>query len=280
MQEYLSRTRLGAAMDRVGGAALLLVLNLMFFVLLWGVRLSALLAGIAAFVLSMILRERTRKRRFAHKERQLRRRVGGEMKMEQWLVTQPRRAHFEAALLLSQAYSMTLEHAGEEGALCTLQRTGEAVLIACAQLHPGEKLTARDIAAFQRACLKEKAERGALCGAGGVTAEGRSQAKNPPRITLIGRERMIALAGAASPATDEQLVALGKRKKYHPEGERLRHTVFQPERASRYLFYGLMLCYLYFLFGSWFYLWPGCACLAFMALCRTGVVCKNVQETL
>ena len=280
MQEYLTRTRLGTAMDHLGSTAALLVVSLCFYVYLWGARLSAILAGTATFLLLVIVRERTRRQRLKHRETLLRRRIGGELKLEQWLVMQPRRANLEAALLLSQLHDMELERALEEGVVCKLKKTQEQLLIACVQLHAQEKLTARDVAAVQRACLREKAARGVLCGAGGTEAAAQMQAKTEPRITLIGREKMIALAGAAWPATDEQLVELGKRKRVHPRGQEIRRTALQPERAQRYLFYGLLLCLLYFLLGSWFYLLPGCLCFVMTALCRVKVNCKMSDELL
>lgn len=280
MQEYLTRTRLGAAMDHIGGTAILLIGSLLLFALLWGVRISALLAGMALFVLCLILRESTRKKRLMQREKELRSRIGGELKLEQWVVMQPRRAHFEAALLLSQIREIAIERSADEGALCRIKETGEILLVACAQLHAGEKLCARDVAALQRACLREKAVRGVLCGAGAVSAEGKAQADMPPCVTLIGREQMIVLAGAACPATDEQLVELGKRKKQHPHGAKWRKTALQPERAKRYLLYGLLLCFLYILLGSFIYLVSGGLCLVLMALCRTEVKCKNLQKLL
>ena len=274
------RTRLGAAMDHIGGTAVLLLGSLLLFMLLWGVRISALLAGLALFVLCLILRERTRKKRLIQREKQLRSRIGGELKLEQWVIMQPRRAHVEAALLLSQVEKVELERSVDEGALCKLKDTGERLLVACVQLCGGEKLLARDVAALQRACLREQAVRCVFCGAGAVTAEGKAQADMQPRVTLISRDQMIALAGAACPATDEQLIELGKRKRRHLQGTKWRQLALQPERARRYLFYGLLLCFLYFLLGSIAYLVPGCLCLVLMALCRAGCNCKTSQKLL
>ena len=231
MQEYLTRTRLGAAMDHLGGTAVMLAGSLLFFMLLWGMRLSAVIAGLAAFGMLLILRERTRKSRLLHKEKQLRRRIGGELKMEQWLVANPRRAHAEAALLLAQAHEMDMERVGDDGAICMLKKTGERLLIACAQLPAEDKLTPRDVAAFQRICLRERAARGVLCGATGMTQEARRQAALYPGVRLIARDKMIAWAGAAWPATDEQLIELGKRKRHPARQQKLWATALQPERS-------------------------------------------------
>ena len=141
-------------------------------------------------------------------------------------------------------------------------------LLACAQLPAGEKLTARDIAAFQRACLAEGAETGVLCGAEGLTDSAKQQCTLYPSVHSLSRARMIALAGAAFPATDAQLVALGKRKRTPEHAKIVLRRMLEPHRARQYLLYGLMLCGLYIITGQRFYPLPGCACLLLMALCR------------
>ena len=169
MQDYLQRTRLAGRMDEAGSTLALLTGSVVFFLLLWGVRITAVLAGIAAFALLMLLRARTRDRRLQNREDRLRRQIGGEMKLEAWVLMPPRRAHFEAALLVTQTLNGQMLRALDTGVLCAIQ--GKQALLACAQLPAGEKLTARDIAAFQRACLAEGAETGVLCGAEGLTPE-------------------------------------------------------------------------------------------------------------
>lgn len=265
MQEYLTRTRLSEKMDHLGGTVLILICSVLLFVLLWGMRVSALTAGGALGALLLALRERGRRQRVHRREKLLRARIGGEMKMEQWLLMPPRRAHFEAALLLS----LSIERAEDWGAVCQTQ-TDAKLLVFCAQMHRTEKLSVRDIAAYQRVCLREKVDKGVICGVGGLTQEARTQLLLSPRIRTVGYDQMIALAGEAWPATDEQLVALGKRKHQGQIEKALAHTVLSPERDRKYLLYGLLLCMLYLLSGLQAYLWPGCICLMLMALCRTG----------
>lgn len=279
MQEYLLKTRLSAAMDYLGGTVLMILGSVAGFVLLWGFRLSALIAGIALGVMLLTLREQGRKNRLCRKEAALRRRIGGEMKMEQWLLMQPRRAHLEAALLLSQESALALERAEEDGAVCTLEKTGEKILIFCAQMHETEKATVRDVAAYQRICLREKAARGILCGAGAINAEGRTQAEMHPPLQLISREKMILLAGKMWPATDAQLVELGKRK-HRRKGKSIWQGMMDGERARPYLYYGLLLCGLYLFTGQILYLAPGMICLTLMALCRTGRLAAKGREFL
>lgn len=266
MQDYLQRTRLAGRMDEAGGTLALLAGSVVFFLLLWGVRITALLAGLAAFALLMLLRARTRERRLQGREDRLRRQIGGEMKLEAWVLMPPRRAHFEAALLVTQTLNGQMLRALDTGVLCAVQ--GKQALLACAQLPAGEKLTARDIAEFQRSCLSEGAEAGVLCGAEGLSDAARRQAALHPRVHTLSRTRMIALAGAAFPATDAQLVALGKRKRAPGHARAALRRMLEPHRARQYLLYGLMLCGLYIITGQRFYPLPGCTCLLLMALCR------------
>lgn len=279
MQEYLTRTPLGAALDRLCGTVLLLFGGICVFVLLWGLRLSALVAGIALGVMLLTVREQGRKNRLHRRESALRRRIGGEMKLEQWLLMQPRRAHLEAALLLSQECALTLERAEEDGAVCTLEKKGEKIVIFCTQMHEKEKVTLRDAAQYQRICLREKAERGVLCGVGEVSAQIRRQAEMHPPLQLISREKMISLAGKMWPATDEQLVELGKRRQRR-RGKAIWQNMMTSQRERPYLFYGLLLCMLYLLTGMISYLLPALVCMVLLALCRTGRFAPESGEIL
>ena len=257
-------------MDRVGAVAMILGGSIAGFILLWGVRLSAFAAGSALGVMLLILRSRTRSDRLHRREQALRRRLGGEIKMEQWLVMQPRRAHYEAACLLSQMQKIALERVEDWGAVGTIKKTNERAVVFCAQCGRGGKLSGEDIAFYQRICRKARADRGVICGAGGVDASAEMQAEIPPRMTVISREKMMHLAGNAWPATDEQLVALGKRRQQGRLDRTFLYAVLTPERDRKYLLYGLLLCGLYVLSGLRAYLWPGCVCLLLMALCRSG----------
>jgi len=270
MQEYLSRTHLGEKMDRIGGALLIMLLSVAAFALLWGVRLSALFSGIAMGVMLLMLRERGRRAKLHRKEKALRRRIGGEMKMEEWLLMPPRRANGEAALLLAEVFPLSVERVEAEGAVCREEKSGEKLIVFCAQLHRQEKLSARDIAAYQRVCLKYTARRGVVCGAGGMTAAGEEQALLPPAVLQVSYARMAALAGKMWPATDEQLIALGARKQRMKWGKSLCSAALSPERAPKYLIYGLLLCFLYLLLGMHAYLISALICLMLMILCRTG----------
>lgn len=266
MQDYLQRTHLAGKLDEAGSLLMTLALSLLFYLLLWGIRLTALLAGFSTFILLRILRARTRERRLQRREKRLRQQIGGEMKLEEWTLAPSRRAHAEAALLLCEALQGQLLSVSADGALAYLQH--QQMLICCAQLPCGEALGARDIARLQRACLLKNAQTGIVCGAEKVTDAARRQALLAPPVRTIDRAHMIALAGAAFPATDAQLVALGRRRRPSPQRDRLWRRILQAHRAKQYMLYGLMLCLLYILTGQRFYPVPGVLCLLLAGACR------------
>lgn len=266
MQEYLQKTHLSTIMDEIGVLLALMTGSMGLFLLLWGLRLSAVIAGGASFILCVLLRARTRERRLRRREDKLRRRIGGELAVEGWVTCDPCRAHLEAARLLSEPLGLTVERVTASGALCRAGE-GQRVGVACAQLHRADKLNARDVAAFQRFCQRLRADRGVLCGAG-ATAEATEQAAAFPEVLLVGRDRMIALAGAAHPATDRQLVELGRRSAVRRDRKALTRAMLESSRAEKYLLYGLMLLGLYLLAGQAVYLLTGLICLGLMVACR------------
>lgn len=278
MQEYLQKTHLSTVMDEIGFFFALLAGSLGLFMLLWGLRPASVTAGLAAFTLGLLLRSRTRENRLRRRESRLRQRIGGELCLEAWTVCAPQRAHYETALLLGGVRPLEILRVTAYGVLCLLPDTGQRALTACAQLHPSEQLLARDVAAFQRACRAAGAEKGYLCGAG-AGAAAREQAAIAPCITLVGREAMIALAGAAQPADDQTLVELGRRFAGRQRLRSLKNAVIESERAEKYLLYALLLLGLYFLFGQPIYAVFGLICLALMTCCRIAAA-KRAERLL
>ena len=277
MQEYLQKTRLSAVMDEIGAFFALLAGSMGLYLLLWGLRPMAVLAGLSTFTLCLLLRARTREKRLRRREQRLRRRIGGELCLEAWAACPSRRAHFETARLLAQARPLNVLRVGDRGALCLLPDQGVRVLVACAQTHRAERLEARDVAAFQRACRAEGADRGCLCGAE-VSAAAREQAALPPIVTLVGREPMIALAGAAHPADNSRLVALGRRFAGNQTLKTLRAAATEPQRAEKYLLYSLLLLGLYVFSGQVVYAVFGLSCALLMTLCRVRAARAREEE--
>lgn len=263
MQDYLRRSRLGGFLDGIGFHVLMLGLCLLWFFLLWGARLPSVSAGLALYGMAVLLRKKARDDLVARKEAQLRCTIGGEMALERLLLSQPERANFEIAMLLSLRHALTLLKTGAEGTLCL--RGGRKWLISFLQLPATCAVGPERVLSLQRDMRALGADRGLLCVCGKISQEAREQAGNT--VSFLPREKLVALLGSANPATDDQLVALGRRKKTPPPARWL-PTVLNPVRARRYAVYGALLLAMYLLTHLLHYALPGLLCLALAAACR------------
>lgn len=268
MEEYLQKTRLSQRLDAVGLHFLLLMLSVGWFVLLWGLRLTALLAGGALYGLLAVILQKGRDSRLKRKEQRLRRQLGGEMALERLLLTAPEKAHFEAAVTLSLRYPLTLLRMEEAGVLCDLR--GEKALVSFVQLPRKDAVTPAQVLACQRAARALGAERAILCLPCGIREDAREQAAAGPRVTFLSRERMTALFGAQAPATNDQLVALGRRKQQKTPLRHWFRRVLDRGKARRYALYGGLLLGLYLATGLLCYALPGLMCAFLAAACHCG----------
>lgn len=266
MQEYLLKNSFREKMDALGFHGLVILLCCCFFVLLWGVRLQAMLAAAGLYGLCLLIRHKTRDRRLHQKEQKLRRRIGGELLLEDMLFFPPDKAHFEAALHLSLAEGLTLERMTKNGVLC--RQSEKILLLSFVQSTPGCTLTPGDVLQLQRAAWAEKAEALWLCVPCAISGEAKTQGERKLPVRFIQREQLIRLFGAAAPATDRQLVALGKEKKKALQGQNLWHIIFRREKARRYAAYGGLLLFLYVLTGLPYYALPGLLCAFLAAISR------------
>lgn len=274
MQEFLQESRFRSLMDDLGFRCLTAALCTGWFILLWGATAPALLSGAALTELVFLLRRKTRDGRLKRKEEKLRRRIGGEMALEQLLMQEPRRAHFETAVLLSQRCPLTLLQSGSDGVLCRLRQ--EKVLVSFCPLPAFDAVGPREVMALQRAARERGAVRGILCVPCRITPEAQQQAGGEIPVSFLSRETLLSLFGSASPATDEQLVALGKRRRRRPPVQWL-SMIFHPRRAARYAGYGGLLIGMYLLTGLLYYAVPGLICLALAAACQCA---KRKEEIL
>lgn len=272
MQEFLQESRFRSLLDELGFRCLTTAACTGWFVLLWGVTAPALLSGAALTGLVFLFRRKTREGRLKRKEEKLRRRIGGEMALEELLFHAPRHAHFEAAVLLSQRCPLTLLQSGEEGILCRLRQ--EKVLLAFCPLPASAAVDAREVLALQRSVRARGARRGILCAPCGISPEARQQAGGEIPVSFIGRDTLISLFGSVHPATDGQLVALGRRRR----GRRPKWlaVVLHPRQAGRYAGYGALLLGMYLLTGLMYYAVPGLVCLSLAAASR----CVKRQEEI
>lgn len=269
MEQYLRRNRLSEVMDGLGARALIYGAAVAWFLWLWGLGVPSLLAGLALGTLGQMARTRWRRRTVARREKALRCRLGAELMLEEMLLSEPKEAHFRAALLLLERWPVELQSVREEGALC--RQGEETLLVMCLRMPPEGELGAGDLAAAQRAVKKCGAERGVLCVLGKTPPKALAKAEQTAiPLRIVGRETLLELAGRMSPATDEQLVALGKRRRKLASRGGVLRLIFRRDKARRYFAYGLVMTLLYVLTGVRVYAVPGMACLTMAVMCRTG----------
>ena len=275
MEQYLRKNRFGAWMDGLGLRALIQAAALGWFVWLWGLALPSVAAGMALGAMGQMALTLYRRCTVVRRERALRCRLGGEMMLEDMLLAPARQAHFQAALLLGERYPLTMLRVTDDGMLC--QYRGETLLIACLRMPPECELGTGDLAACQRACREHGAVRGVICPLGKVTpkvAARAEQGRIPLRI--IRRDALLELAGQCSPATDDQLVELGKRRRRPAAQGEFWKALLRRDKAARYMLYGTALMLLYVLTASPLYPGPGAVCLTLGVFSRCGTGEENV----
>ena len=273
MQDYLRQSRLGTAMDSLGFHAITFILSNFWFILLWDVRFPSLLAGAALYGMIVILRKKVRDDHVTRKEAQLRAAIGGELALERLLLTTPEKANFEIAMLLSMRESITLIQAGEKGVLCV--RKGKKWLVSFLQSPQDSDVSPANVLTLQREIKLMNADRGLLCVCGKVSAEAARQAEREPRVSFLERDSLISILGSANPATDGQLVALGRRRKKTAPRHWLR-LVLSPYRAKRFACYGALLLGMYLVTHLFYYAVPGLVCVSLAAACR----CVKQRKTV
>lgn len=267
MERYLRRNRLSEMLDGLGLRALLYLLATGWFMWLWGMTLPTLLAGAALGTLLCAARREWRKRTVHRREKALRSRLGAELMLEDMLMAESREAHFRAALLLAEKWPITLQTVKEEGVLCC--QGEETLLVQCIRMPEDAELSVGDLLAAQRAARRVKADRAILCLLGKASPKVMAKAEGAlVPLRIIPRSTLLAIAGQFSPATDEQLVALGQRRKRLAGQGSVVRLVFRPDKARRYHLYGLGMLLLYVLTDMRLYALAGLVCLTMAVLCR------------
>ncbi len=269
MERYLRRNRLSETLDALGMAALLYALAVLWFTWLWGLNGASLLAGAALGTLLWTGRREWRRRTVARREKALRSRLGAELMLEEMLMAEPKEAHFRAALLLAEKWPIHLQAAREEGVLC--RQGEETLLIQCICMPEDGELPVSELLAAQRAVRRCKADRGILCPLGKVSPKVAARAETAlVPLRIIPRATLLNIAGQLAPATDEQLVDLGKRRRRTAGQGGFLHVVLRPGKAKRYYYYGLGMLLLYVLTDLRLYAVPGMVCLTLAVMCQRG----------
>jgi hypothetical protein len=268
MEQYLQRTQLAGVFNRIGAATFIFGLSFMWFIYLWGLQPTALVAGAAFGFLLLLLLRLFNKRTVDIRQMQLRRRIGGEMAVNKLLLLNPGQAHFEVILWLSMAYPLQMEKGTEEGFIAL--HKNKRLFISAICRHDSEKITCSDLIRIQKASIACGADKAVAC----ITAALNDAAKRyietaTPPVSVIDRKALARLAGIMQPATNEQLVALGQSKKRRGSKRMWAAHILDASRSKRYLLYGLGLMLLYFLTKLKYYPVPGAAliCLAILSKC-------------
>lgn len=264
------KSRLGGAVDRIATRLLLLALCVLWFFRLWGMLAPALLAGGALCALLWRTLALGQQRALARKAAILREHIGGTLALERLLTILPVQAARHAADWLASRYDLGV--LGEAGDGVLLRYGQETLYLLCLQGHPQQRTDAGAVLAVARARLSvPKAARCVLCSTGTFTQEAAdtAEALEPP-VRLIDGAELRALAGRMAPATDEQLVAMGKRQRKPFAWASLRQTMFSPQKTRRYAAYGTGLLAFFILTNHVYYLIPAGVCWALAMLSQRG----------
>ena len=259
------KTQWAARLDQLGLRFLILLLSLLWFIGLWGLSLASMVAGLAMALMGCTLLRLGQNKTTAQREAALRRRIGGELALEAVIAVPAHKAHFQGALWLGSGHpALEMLRAGKNGVLCRYE--GETLLVSLIAAHPSEKIGCGPLLALQRNL--EGADRAVALLTAPATREAQQYAAQAqPSIHLIDRETLAHLAGACAPATDEQLVALGKRRRQKADRQAWLRHILARSRTRRYLLYGLGLLALYGVTRLPYYPVPGMIllCLALMS---------------
>ncbi len=268
MERYIGRSGFADTLDGLLLRLTAVGLSVGWFVFLWGVCAPALAAGLALGGLTLLAIRLYDRKTLLSREQALRRRIGGELALEKLLVMDSTRAQFQAAMWLLPRTPMTLMRLLPEGVLC---REGDKdTLTMLIALHPSQKTSPQALVNARRAALRCGAQRVYCCLTAPLEKAAQAYAEQgTPELRLVERDELIALAGLAAPATDEQLLALKARKKKRAGARAWLCHVLAPKRAKRYLVYGLGMAALYLLTGWAYYPLPAVLCLTLCILSRS-----------
>jgi len=272
-----SPTRLAGRLDRLGLCLLILGLSFAWFYFLWGRAMPALAAGLALSALIARTVHLGEKRTLAGREAALRRRIGGEMAVDSLLLQPPASAASNAAAWLSQVVALADFRPKAHGILARHDTAG-LIWIACLQKHGAHPAGCDDLLACVRHARREKADLCVVCSTAPFGQEAINLSEEiTPRTRLMGRDELIKLAGIAAPATNEQLRALGRRRRQKFRRELWQARILDFRKKRKYLTYGLGLTALYLFTRQVIYVIPALALLLLFALCHTK---KSARFTL
>lgn len=269
MEMNWRRSPLAEALDNVGRGALMLMLGIGWFTWLWGLNWLSIVAGMALGGLLLLLRHLYRQMTLARREKALRARIGGALYLEELLLCEAQEAHERVARLLLERWALDITQVTVDGILCC--QGEERLLVQCLRMPAQSELSVSQLIDAYRAMKRQQADRAVVCVLGKTTARVAAQAEEMPvPVGIVRRETLLTLAGKCFPATNEQLVRLGERKRRVRQRGSLLRIVTQRDKARRYWGYGVFLLTMYVVSGSTWYALPGVICLTLVVVCRSG----------
>ena len=241
MERYRPKTALASAADHLLRLLIAWLAGVGWFVALWGLSLPALTAGTALGGLFWLCARLLGKKRMQKKEAALRRTLGGELALEKLLLLSETETVTQCIHWLQSRTNLQITEPMSKGGLGTWD--GASVLFRLFAQHPGTEITSQQVSEVIREALQVKTR-------------------------LVGREELIQLAGACSPATDEDLCRLKQRKPKRRSAREWMKVVLHPSRAKRYFWYGAGLAALTLVTGQRFYPIPAAICLLLFIGCK------------
>ena len=218
------------------------------------------------------------KKRMLRKESQMRQMIGGELALSRLMMLSPRHAAFQAALWLLPKADIRMEKALPWGVLG--QWKGGRVLVRLIAQHESLPINVQQIIKAVRDAHDQEAERCLLCVTAPVSKEAAAYAEDLEMpIRIVTRQEMVALAGAAAPATDEQLRRMAQGRRHRSQTlTALLGGMLAPDKARRYLWYGLGMAALAAVTRQWVYPLPAAVCLLLFAGCKIRSLCKTEES--
>lgn len=275
MEQYLRFRPLRSAIDRLGTRLLVLALCTGWFVFLWGLGMPAVLAGLSLHAMVLLAMRKGSAQATQKREDALRRRLGAEMAMEELMLAPPRQAHFRAGLMLAEKYPLTMDRITDSGLFCHDEHG--PMLVCCFCCPPQCTVSPSALLPMLRTAKESSITRCIACSTAPFSKETLAFAEvSAIPVQLFDRNRLLPLAGRLSPATDEQLAALGKRRKQTSVRSAASHALDRL-KARRYMTCGVSLACVYILTGLKWYALPALLCMLLAAVCRTR---RSVPEHL
>ena len=267
MLKYKPKTLAAQFMDRILRILITCSIGIGWFVALWGLCLPALTAGVALGGLIWLCARQFGKRSTQKREKQMRRMIGGELALQKLLLLPPRHAAFQAALWLTPKFPVVMQKAVEWGILGTLDQ--QSVLVRLIAQHESQAVSVQQVVDCAREMRAHEVKRCILCLTAPASRDAQlfAAAADPP-IVLVERAELLDLAGLCSPATDEDLSKLARKKRPSRSPREWVAIVLDASRARRYFWYGLGLSLLALLTGLPFYPIPAMVCLGLFAACK------------